>query len=100
MLLWGMAIWALEPWSMPFQNLRATRRTELEEIYPSHVIDAWLGHTTAVANRHYLQVTDEHWQRAIESGPLVRDTTGRISNPHESRKPKKIRLRMASAFFR
>ena len=34
---------------------------------PSHVIDAWLGHSTKVAERHYLLVTDDHWQRAVDS---------------------------------
>ena len=28
----------LEPWPKLFQNLRATRQTELEEIFPSHVV--------------------------------------------------------------
>jgi len=58
----------LEPWEKPFQNLRSTRETELYETYPLHVVVAWLGNTQAVAAKHYLQVTDEHFQRASESG--------------------------------
>jgi integrase len=54
----------LTPWPKLFNNLRASRRTELQEIYPSHVVDAWLGHSTKVAEAHYLQVTPEHWDRA------------------------------------
>ncbi|MEP3831521.1 tyrosine-type recombinase/integrase, partial [Rhodopirellula bahusiensis] len=30
------------PWEKLFINLRSTRRTELQEEYPSHVVDAWL----------------------------------------------------------
>jgi hypothetical protein len=49
----------------PFQNCRSTRATELHEDYPSHVVDSWLGHSAAVAAKHYLQTTDEHFNRAI-----------------------------------
>jgi|688.fasta_scaffold00289_61 integrase len=62
----------LIPWPKPFNNLRASRRTELQEQFPSHVINQWLGQSTAVAERHYLQVTDDHWKVAIESRPHVR----------------------------
>ena len=53
-------------WPKMFVNLRSTRRTELQEIFPDHVVNSWLGHSGAVAAKHYLQVTDEHWGRAIE----------------------------------
>ena len=29
--------------------------------YPNHVINKWLGHSSAVAERHYLQVTKDDW---------------------------------------
>ena len=51
-------------WPKPFQNLRASRQTELTEIFPSHVVCQWLGNSEAVAKKHYLQVTDEHFRRA------------------------------------
>ena len=44
-------------WEKPFQNMRSTRATELIEIYPAHVVNAWMGHTEAVAMAHYRQVT-------------------------------------------
>ena len=50
----------LKPWPKLFQNLRATRRTELQERFPTHVVNAWLGHDTEVAEKHDLQVTDAH----------------------------------------
>jgi hypothetical protein len=33
----------LKPWPKLFQNLRSTRETELAEIYPLHVVCAWIG---------------------------------------------------------
>jgi integrase len=47
----------LQPWPKLFHNLRATRQTELEEDYPSHVVCAWIGNSQAVAARHYQRTT-------------------------------------------
>lgn len=55
----------LEAWPKLFQNLRATRETELEETFPSHVVCAWIGNTEKVAAAHYLQVTEDHFEKAI-----------------------------------
>lgn len=54
----------LEQWPKLFVNLRASRATELADEYPGHVAAAWLGHSEAVANEHYRQVTDDHVRRA------------------------------------
>ncbi len=35
----------LKPWPKLFQNLRSTRETELAEIFPLHVVCAWIGNT-------------------------------------------------------
>ena len=59
----------LTPWPKLFQNLRATRRTELEELFPGHVLDAWLGHSEGIAREHYLQVTAEHFAKAARIDP-------------------------------
>ena len=55
----------LNPWPKPFQNLRATRETELMEIYPAHVVVSWIGHSEKVARQHYLQTTDTHFEKAV-----------------------------------
>lgn len=47
-----------------FLNLRSTRQTELENEYPTHVVCTWLGNSPQIAERHYLQVTDEHFAKA------------------------------------
>ena len=57
----------LTPWPRLFHNLRSTRQTELEERFPTHVVCAWLGNSPKVAAEHYLQVTDDHFARAVEA---------------------------------
>lgn len=54
----------VKQWPKLWVNLRASCRTDLEDKFPSHVCDAWLGHSTRVARDHYLQVTPEHWADA------------------------------------
>jgi integrase len=54
----------LAPWPKLFQNLRATRATELAADYPAHVAADWLGHSTIIAQRHYWRVTDADFEKA------------------------------------
>src|SRR5262249_30854877 len=56
----------LTAWPKLFHNLRATRETELAEHYPIHVVCAWLGNSAAIAKKHYLQVTEDHYRLAAE----------------------------------
>ena len=56
----------LKPWPKPWHNLRSTRQTELAEKYPIHVVCSWLGNSRAVAQAHYLQVTDAHFDQAVQ----------------------------------
>ena len=77
------------PWPKLLYNLRSSRRTELQELFPDHVVNKWLGHSGQVAERHYLQVTDEHWSRAVESrsptgSPITADQDA-LSSHHPSR---------------
>ena len=55
----------LKPWPKLFQNLRSTRQTELEEEFPTHVVCSWMGNSESVARKNYLQVTEDHYDRAI-----------------------------------
>ncbi len=62
----------LKPWPKLFQNLRASLATELANEHPGHVAAAWLGHSTAVASKHYWQVTDADFARATApSAPVA-----------------------------
>lgn len=56
----------LKPWPKLFQNMRSTRQTELSESFPSHVVCGWLGNSRVVAEKHYLQTTEEHFAKALE----------------------------------
>ena len=56
----------LVPWPKVWTNLRSTRETELAETYPMHVVCAWIGNSRAIAQEHYLQVTDAHFTEAIK----------------------------------
>lgn len=57
----------VQPWPKIWHNLRAACRTDLEEQFPAHVCDCWLGHSTRVAKDHYLRVTPDHWAAACGS---------------------------------
>ena len=74
----------ITPWPKTFQNLRATRRTELQEHYQDHVVNAWLGHSSKTAEKHYLQVTDDHWAGATTSltGDAIDLSDGESSDPN------------------
>jgi len=61
----------LIPWPKLFQNLRATRETELAESWPEHIVCAWIGNSRLVARKHYLQVTEDHMKRAASGAPGV-----------------------------
>ncbi len=54
----------LEPWTRPFQNLRASCETELARKFPIHVVCAWIGNSPKVAAKHYLTVTDADFSLA------------------------------------
>ena len=58
-----------EPWEKVFQNCRSSRETELVEKFPIQTTTAWLGNSLQVAAKHYLQLTDEHFERALKSDP-------------------------------
>ena len=92
-------------WDKPFQNMRASRATELIAIYPAHVVNKIMGHTEAVAMAHYRQIldsdfdklssliTDENLRKdsdnehailglqGLETGNLCFDTTSTESTP-------------------
>ncbi|MFC1597571.1 tyrosine-type recombinase/integrase [Planctomycetota bacterium] len=65
------------PWPKLFQNLRATRETELAEQYPMHVVCAWIGNSQQIAAKHYLQVTDGHFGKAAQNAAQHSHELGR-----------------------
>src|SRR5262245_31322728 len=77
----------LTPWERLFHNLRASRQTELTSHFPLHVVCEWIGNSATIADKHYLQVTEEHYWAAAgtpaqgesgaQSGALVDDEAAR-----------------------
>ncbi|MCB9926071.1 MAG: phage integrase SAM-like domain-containing protein [Planctomycetaceae bacterium] len=70
----------VEVWVKPFQNLRASRQTELERQHPTYKVCAWMGNTPTVAHKHYLTVTEDDFKSAAQSA--TGDSRG--MQPHEN----------------
>lgn len=72
----------VDAWPRLFHNLRASRQTELMNSFPAHVVCDWLGNTEAIASKHYLQTTDDHF--ALAQGGA---TGGDITTRNDSQRP-------------
>ena len=48
--------------------MRATRQTELSGQFPLHVVCDWLGNSAPIAQKDYLQVTEQDFAGAISGG--------------------------------
>jgi hypothetical protein len=57
-----------------FQNLRASRETELAGLYPIHVVCSWIGNSAAIAAKHCLTVGEGDFERASKGGAKIRRT--------------------------
>ncbi len=55
----------LSPWPKLWQNMRASRATELAAQHPAHVAAEWMGHSRLIAERHYLQVREADFEKAL-----------------------------------
>ena len=87
----------LTPWPQLWHNLRASRQSELTESFPAHVVTAWLGNSERIAEKHYLQVLDAHFERAIQNAgnkaaQSASETVGNESQGPESENEKALVL--------
>lgn len=55
----------LERIPRPYDNMRASRSTEIERKYGPKVESEWIGHTQETARRHYLMVTEDDFTKAM-----------------------------------
>ena len=62
-------------WPRMFHNMRASRETELVELYPVQVVTSWLGNTPSVALRHYLMTTEKHFEAAVKGDEQTTEST-------------------------
>ncbi|EMB14569.1 tyrosine-type recombinase/integrase [Rhodopirellula europaea] len=80
----------LSPWPKAFQNLRASRATDLVTHHPLHVVSQWTGHSIETMKKFYLQVTDEHREAALAIKPQLPPETSKTlyAPPEGEAKPK------------
>ena len=82
--------------------MRSSRETELAEQYPIQVVTAWIGNSIRVAEKHYLQVLDSHFDTASGGADTVQNDAGGADtvqsprarpskNPEESEDPEHVR---------
>jgi len=57
----------VKQWTRLFQNLRASRQTELARQYPLHLVTLWIGNSQQVAQDHYLMPTDADYEQASQT---------------------------------
>jgi len=57
----------IKPWAKTFVNLRSSRETELADQVPLHVACEWIGNSEIIALNHCLQVTEDHFDAALQS---------------------------------
>ena len=55
----------IEPIPRPFDNMRASRSTEVYAEFGAFYESQWIGHSAKVARDHYLQVREEDFERAV-----------------------------------
>ena len=82
-LLWIIKRAGLAPWPKLFQNLRSTRETDLAEEHPIQVVCAWIGNSPRIAAKHYLQVTDDHFSKAVQNPVQYPAASGRMASQDE-----------------
>ena len=83
----------LVPWPKVFVNLRSSCRTDLEDNFRETVINAWIGHSTKVGQKHYSQVRPSDWEDANRfrgsTGGSICANLGANLNHHENAPPTK-----------
>ncbi len=70
-------------WPKLWQNLRSTCQTELQREFSSHVVCKWIGNSQDVAIKHYLQVTDDDYEKALHN-PVQQDHAMPRNESHAS----------------
>ena len=77
------------PWPRIFHNMRASRQTELTANYPLHVCCRWLGNSAPIADKHYLTIQDELYEKAAQNAAQYPAASGRNESHKESAAHKK-----------
>lgn len=75
----------VSPWPRLFHSMRASRQTELQEEFPTHVVCSWIGNSEAIAKESYLLVTEDHFLKAISSPSVDRKSSKASGSLEEKR---------------
>lgn len=73
----------VKPWPKLWNNLRSSCETDLAIKHPLHVVCAFMGNSVSIAQKHYLQVTDDQYLLA-NAGMKRRSGKGQITIPKTS----------------
>ncbi len=73
----------IEPVPRPFDNMRASRSTEVYAEFGAYLESQWIGHSMKTARDHYLQVreSDFEWATGVSVQPQGTCSGGRQKNP-------------------
>jgi integrase len=90
----------LEPWSRLWHSMRASCQTDLAGRFPLPVVCKWLGNTQPIALRHYIDVTDADFERAVSHQAeavqnqvqQVHEMNGMVSQPVTTPTAKALRI--------
>ncbi|MEM4168372.1 MAG: site-specific integrase [Candidatus Caldarchaeum sp.] len=74
----------VEPWPKLWHNLRASCESDLAQDYPLAVVTKWLGNTPSIALRHYVDPTDDAFERAKHWVPRVIQASQFIPNENRT----------------
>lgn len=77
----------LVPWPKLFQNLRASRETELLEKFPVKDVCSWIGNSQVIAMRHYAMARSSVFAAAVG----ITEPTGPANQQQESHSSDEIR---------
>ncbi|MCL2710968.1 MAG: hypothetical protein FWE95_08810, partial [Planctomycetaceae bacterium] len=74
----------------PFDNMRASRSTEIHRRYGAKVESAWIGHSEKIAEECYLMVTEEDY--AIATGRMNTGSVAQAAPEHLPAVPQKWKV--------
>jgi len=78
----------LTPWPRLFNALRSSCETDLLESFPISAVVDWLGHSAAIALKHYARIPDHMWDRATGLGAVQKPVqSGAAKTKHETTQP-------------
>jgi integrase len=79
----------VKPWPRLFHSMRSTRQTELADRFPIHTVCTWIGNSEAIATKHYLQTTEQHFAEAARNAAqtTAKPRQGKTRRSVAKRKP-------------